>query len=966
MKIVKKLLSFILMLALIITPLLKPCMFATVSATNEIYGINTVEDLLAAIASATEDTDIYLSVPIVISDSYKFANPDGYAITIYPANQDRHFIIKGTDEPISPTLEFENVILDGNHQNGGGIFIVGIQNTSDTTTPYVDTLTLVNAVIQNCFNSNYQGKYGNSRGGAISCTWFWGEFMYNDRNLVLIGDKTRIIDNKANDRGGGIMANHITIGEGVVISGNSALNYAGGVYAFGGLLMTGGTITDNTVTGSSFPRGGGIANYHGDIIITGGTISNNKAISTNANSNNGRGGGIHSMDSSPYCVEVGYGNGNYIKTNPAGNHKAEHYKKVSDGEGDYILMATGFKVEIGGSAEIIDNYTNGDGGGIYAANMLAITGGEIRKNKAVNGGGAYATNIDKITDGMVLLNEASQDGGGIYSGNDFNMSGGQISKNTAARNGGGVFASAWNPNIDVDNLSTFVYTSENFILGGTISGNTAQGNGGGVYTDLFTTDWTAYYGSNPYFMVDMTISDASIKDNQATYGGGIFLNGTLSATSGEIIRNEASQDGGGIWVDYDYLANLSVDKDVTFSGNTAIAAYYMNDKEDISLHESKIITTARSTPPADKPNFAYAYNNYDINYTAAGAENPPATYTITYDANGGNGDVPEDNSQYFSSSQVAVLDKSGLSRMGYIFKGWAVTSGGAVEYKPSDVFDMSDYGSSIVLYAVWEKIYTVTLNNIGTGSTGAGTYEKGTIVTIYAGRQTDYVFSGWIVNESNVTVANNTFIMPANDVIITANWTRVNGGGNLTPPTTLESTTTTTEKPVTTQMPTVKETTTAEESADVESEIEPPKTTTLSTTETTVIESSIIEESSEIIIPTDEKITSESELPDDYSTEQTDKDLYEIYDESGIPLGSLTVPEGELIEELSYEDIINNLIPLGEPDSSEESATEFQTPTVQPEMNPQTSDLNCLIPLILTLSSFASVLLLYKNKKRYK
>jgi len=78
--------------------------------------------------------------------------------------------------------------------------------------------------------------------------------------------------------------------------------------------------------------------------------------------------------------------------------------------------------------------------------------------------------------------------------------------------------------------------------------------------------------------------------------------------------------------------------------------------------------------------------------------------------------------------------------------------------------------------------YTVTVRDSyqkpSTGiGTGAGSYSVGTIVLIVAGERwaDDYVFSGWTVNEGGVTLSNNdlpmaTFTMPANNVIVTANW----------------------------------------------------------------------------------------------------------------------------------------------------------------------------------------------------
>ena len=76
--------------------------------------------------------------------------------------------------------------------------------------------------------------------------------------------------------------------------------------------------------------------------------------------------------------------------------------------------------------------------------------------------------------------------------------------------------------------------------------------------------------------------------------------------------------------------------------------------------------------------------------------------------------------------------------------------------------------------------YNVMVNNSHASVTGAGNYDPGEIVAIYAGTRSGYTFSGWRTSSNGVIFANansatTTFIMPANNVTVTANWTR-NGG----------------------------------------------------------------------------------------------------------------------------------------------------------------------------------------------
>ena len=70
--------------------------------------------------------------------------------------------------------------------------------------------------------------------------------------------------------------------------------------------------------------------------------------------------------------------------------------------------------------------------------------------------------------------------------------------------------------------------------------------------------------------------------------------------------------------------------------------------------------------------------------------------------------------------------------------------------------------------------YSVTVNGSHASTTGAGDYQEGATVTIQAGTNSGYTFTGWTVTPSSVTLTNasttTTFTMPAENVTVTANW----------------------------------------------------------------------------------------------------------------------------------------------------------------------------------------------------
>lgn len=117
------------------------------------------------------------------------------------------------------------------------------------------------------------------------------------------------------------------------------------------------------------------------------------------------------------------------------------------------------------------------------------------------------------------------------------------------------------------------------------------------------------------------------------------------------------------------------------------------------------------------------------------------TYTVSYNANGGSG-APSSQTKTYNID--LTLSSTKPTRTGYIFKGWAMTSTGNVEYQPG-----SKYGrnSSAILYAIWEVItYTITYNLNG-GTNPSGTVTNYTIesstITLPCPTRIGYEFKGW-------------------------------------------------------------------------------------------------------------------------------------------------------------------------------------------------------------------------------
>ena len=126
---------------------------------------------------------------------------------------------------------------------------------------------------------------------------------------------------------------------------------------------------------------------------------------------------------------------------------------------------------------------------------------------------------------------------------------------------------------------------------------------------------------------------------------------------------------------------------------------------------------------------------------------------------------------------------------GHIFTGWTVTSGNVTLDDPSNEFTTFTMPTGdVVVTANWEVDtavkYSVTVNAGGAHIfEGGGLYEPGDTVTIFINTNTGFIFNGWTSSDIPTGIIEGApywglptlppsaiFIMPDNDVTITANW----------------------------------------------------------------------------------------------------------------------------------------------------------------------------------------------------
>lgn len=123
-----------------------------------------------------------------------------------------------------------------------------------------------------------------------------------------------------------------------------------------------------------------------------------------------------------------------------------------------------------------------------------------------------------------------------------------------------------------------------------------------------------------------------------------------------------------------------------------------------------------------------------------------AEYTLSYDANGGTGNV---NPTAGVAGTAVVIEQNGFERSGYTFTGWnTAADGSGTSYNVGDSFTMP--ADNTVLYAQWSKNAPVQVKlsydaNGGTGTMTPSTADAGSTFTIAQNSFTrsGFTFTGW-------------------------------------------------------------------------------------------------------------------------------------------------------------------------------------------------------------------------------
>ncbi len=114
-------------------------------------------------------------------------------------------------------------------------------------------------------------------------------------------------------------------------------------------------------------------------------------------------------------------------------------------------------------------------------------------------------------------------------------------------------------------------------------------------------------------------------------------------------------------------------------------------------------TATQKIPTYSVNTLDYFYiGSEDVTLYAIWEEATDATYTVTYNANGGTGDVPTDGNSYHYGDTVTVKFDAVLTLEGFAFVGWAGTPNAtAADYTANGVTAFQIGKDDVTLYAVW-------------------------------------------------------------------------------------------------------------------------------------------------------------------------------------------------------------------------------------------------------------------------
>ncbi len=163
---------------------------------------------------------------------------------------------------------------------------------------------------------------------------------------------------------------------------------------------------------------------------------------------------------------------------------------------------------------------------------------------------------------------------------------------------------------------------------------------------------------------------------------------------------------------YLVVPNDVIEKSVTFYEVLIYDSEEDTDPQRLLMYEGETLPLAYTNGKrwwieTEEGSYYLAEDSYEVKANTKIYAIDNEICTIEYDVNGG---IDAPATQSFNKKESVILSGSIPSRDGYVFSGWSATKNGEAEYLPGGGY-LGD--RSIVLYAVWEKIYKIAYDANG-------------------------------------------------------------------------------------------------------------------------------------------------------------------------------------------------------------------------------------------------------------
>lgn len=242
----------------------------------------------------------------------------------------------------------------------------------------------------------------------------------------------------------------------------------------------------------------------------------------------------------------------------------------------------------------------------------------------------------------------------------------------------------------------------------------------GIYKSISSTDTTTSVTVEVWFWSKYSVSDTA----NTLYFDNRTSSGSATTSKGSVSISTTSDSGGWSTTNQKKIASYSY----SYTRGTSAVTRYLY---------AKLVNVDRVGGTM------YASTTFSVPKLAS--------YTISYNANGGSG-APSSQTKYYG--KTLTLSSTKPTRTGYTFQGWATSSSGSVAYAAGASYTAN---AKATLYAVWKaKTYTVSYNaNGGSGAPSSQTKTHGTALTLSSTKptRTNYTFKGWGTSASSTTVA---------------------------------------------------------------------------------------------------------------------------------------------------------------------------------------------------------------------